>query len=200
QTCCTVRRRGWAVAVGRKFAVRRPNKSFKPKPLPYAKHMADTACHVFRSTTRLGLTQVLGLVSRTVVAGFQAICSVSLIRSVCTSHARCTHRQSALQQLGFGHVRLSARFDWPSRLRKGRSESSWPHESLVLASTPTYASLRPIGKTCCNVRLGGWAVARPGASSARGGLTSRSSRSRFVTQTTRQVELAMCFAPLRVSA
>src|SRR5690606_38854283 len=33
-----------------------------------------------------------------------------------------------------------------------------------------------------------------------GGLTSRSSRNRFVTQTTWQVNLAMCFAPLRVSA
>jgi len=33
-----------------------------------------------------------------------------------------------------------------------------------------------------------------------GGLTMRSSRSRFVTQSTWQVELAMCFAPLRVSA
>ena len=47
---------------------------------------------------------------------------------------------------------------------------------------------------------GGWAVARSGASSACGGLTSRSSRSRFVTQITWQVKLAMCFASLRVSA
>ena len=140
------------------------------------------------------------LVSRTVVAGFQAICSPSLIRSVCTSHARCRPRQSALQHLGFRQARLFARFDWPSRLRKGRSESSWPRESLVLASAPASASLRPFGQTCCTVRLRGWAVARSGASSACGGLTSRSSRSRFVTQTTWQVQLAMCFAPLRVSA
>src|SRR3546814_6136024 len=34
--------------------------SFKPKPLRYANHMADTACHVLRSTTRLGLTLALG--------------------------------------------------------------------------------------------------------------------------------------------
>src|SRR5690606_2312471 len=33
-----------------------PNNSFKPKPLRYAKHMPGTACHVLRSTTRLGLT------------------------------------------------------------------------------------------------------------------------------------------------
>ena len=33
-----------------------PNNAFKPKPLRYAKHMAGTACHVLRSTTRLGLT------------------------------------------------------------------------------------------------------------------------------------------------
>ena len=38
----------------------RPNDSFKPTPLRYAKHMAGTACHVLCSTTRRGLTQVLG--------------------------------------------------------------------------------------------------------------------------------------------
>ena len=36
-----------------------PNNAFKPKPLRYAKHMAGTACHVLRFTTRLGLTWVL---------------------------------------------------------------------------------------------------------------------------------------------
>ena len=46
--------------VGRKRGVWRPNKSFKPKPLRYANHMAGKACHVLRSTTRLGLTLVLG--------------------------------------------------------------------------------------------------------------------------------------------
>src|SRR5690606_16160180 len=40
-----------------------PNNAFKPKPLRYAKHMAGTACHVLRFTTRLGLTWVLGLMS-----------------------------------------------------------------------------------------------------------------------------------------
>ena len=50
--------------VGRKLGVRRPNKSFKPKPLRYAKHMASKACHVFRSTTRLGLTLALGIMER----------------------------------------------------------------------------------------------------------------------------------------
>ena len=38
----------------------RPNNAFKPKPLRSTKHMADTACHVFGSTTQFGLTQVLG--------------------------------------------------------------------------------------------------------------------------------------------
>lgn len=33
-----------------------PNNAFKPKPLRSANHMAGTACHVLRSTTRLGLT------------------------------------------------------------------------------------------------------------------------------------------------
>lgn len=37
----------------------RPNKSFKPKPLRYANHMAGKACHVLRSTARLGLTLAL---------------------------------------------------------------------------------------------------------------------------------------------
>jgi hypothetical protein len=50
-------RRASGVSAGQ----RRPNKSFKPNPLRYAKHMAGKACHVFRFTTLLGLTLVLGL-------------------------------------------------------------------------------------------------------------------------------------------
>ena len=46
--------------VGCKPGVRRPNKSFKPKPLRYAVQAAGKACHLVRSTTRLGLTLVLG--------------------------------------------------------------------------------------------------------------------------------------------
>lgn len=49
-------RRGSGISAGQ----RRPNKSFKPNPLRYAKHMAGKACHVFRFTTLLGLTLVLG--------------------------------------------------------------------------------------------------------------------------------------------
>src|SRR5690606_7809833 len=81
-----------------------------------------------------GLTLVLGLVSRTVVAGFQAICCAALIRSVSTSHARCGYRQSALQHLGFGQARLFARFDLPGRLRTVRGESSWPRAWGVSAA------------------------------------------------------------------
>src|SRR5690606_1441972 len=114
-----------------------PNNAFKPKPLRSANHMAGRACHVLRSTTRFGLTWVLGLVSRTVVVGFQAICSASLIRSVCTSHARCRYRQSALQHLGFGQARLFARFDLPSRLQAVRGESSWPRAGCVSAAPDT---------------------------------------------------------------
>src|SRR5690554_1322535 len=128
-----------------------PFYSFKPNLLRYTNNVAGKACHVVGSATQVGLTQVLGLVSRTVVAGFQAICSASLIRSVCTSHARWRHRQSALQRLGFGLARLSARFHRPSRLRTERCESSWPRESLVLASAPASASLRPFPQTCCTV-------------------------------------------------
>src|SRR5690606_13805025 len=70
-----------------------------------------------------------------------------------------------------------ARFERPSRLRTGRDESSWPREPLVPAWASASASLRPFGQTCCTVRRRGWAVASSGASSACGGLTSRSSRS-----------------------
>ena len=37
-----------------------PNNSFKPNLLRYTKHMAEKACHVFGSTTQVGLTQALG--------------------------------------------------------------------------------------------------------------------------------------------
>src|SRR5690554_1248950 len=105
-----------------------PFYSFKPNLLRYTNNVAGKACHVVGSATQVGLTQVLGLVSRTVVAGFQAICSASLIRSVCASHARCRHRQSDLQYLGFGQARLFARFDRPAWLRAVRGESSWPRD------------------------------------------------------------------------
>ena len=36
-----------------------PNNSFKPNLLRYTKHMAEKACHVFGSTTQVGLTQAL---------------------------------------------------------------------------------------------------------------------------------------------
>ncbi len=36
--------------------LRRPNNAFKPKPLRYAVQAAGKACHLVRSTTRLGLT------------------------------------------------------------------------------------------------------------------------------------------------
>src|SRR3546814_408322 len=42
-----------------------PNNSFKPKPLRYTKGMAGKACHAFGSTTRFGLTQALGAMSKT---------------------------------------------------------------------------------------------------------------------------------------
>ena len=57
-------RRGSGVSAGQ----RRPNKSFKPNPLRYAKHMAGTACHVFRCPTLLGLTLVLGLARKAFLA------------------------------------------------------------------------------------------------------------------------------------
>ena len=36
------------------------NNSFKPNLLRYTKAMAEEACHVFGSTTQVGLTQALG--------------------------------------------------------------------------------------------------------------------------------------------
>ena len=41
-----------------------PNNSFKPNLLRYTKHMAEKACHVFGSTTQVGLTQALGLTTK----------------------------------------------------------------------------------------------------------------------------------------
>ena len=59
-SCCSVSAQGLGCrGSGASAGRRRPNKSFKPNPLRYAKHMAGKACHVFRSTTLLGLTLVL---------------------------------------------------------------------------------------------------------------------------------------------
>ena len=45
---------------GRGSLVESPhNNSFKPNPLRYTNNMADKACHVVGSTTRVGLTQAL---------------------------------------------------------------------------------------------------------------------------------------------
>ena len=41
----------------------RPNNSFKPNLLRYTKAMAERACHGFGSTTQVGLTQALGLIT-----------------------------------------------------------------------------------------------------------------------------------------
>ena len=54
-----------------------PNKSFKPKPLRYANHMAGKACHVLRSTARLGLTLALGI-SMKILAAVGFVLSLSL--------------------------------------------------------------------------------------------------------------------------
>ena len=143
---------------------------------------------------------MLGLVSRTVVAGFQAICSALSIRSVCTSHARCRHRQSALQHLGFGQARLSARSDLPHRLRPRCGETSGPRELQHHPFGLADSSPGLTGQTCCTVRLRGWVTAGQAQVLGSGGLTSRSSRIRFVPQNTWQVKLAMCFAALRCSA
>src|SRR3546814_6954122 len=41
----------------------RPNNSFYPNPLRYTNSMADQACHAVGSTTQVGLTQALGLMT-----------------------------------------------------------------------------------------------------------------------------------------
>ena len=40
------------------------NNSSKPNLLRYAKYMAEKACHVFGSTTQVGLTQALGMLGK----------------------------------------------------------------------------------------------------------------------------------------
>src|SRR5690606_21960658 len=80
-----VRLRGWAAGrPGRGVhhpGQLPPNKSFKPKPLRYANHMAGKACHVLRSTTRLGLTLVLGLMKSFLLL------LILLVVSACQDHA-----------------------------------------------------------------------------------------------------------------
>src|SRR5690606_34767077 len=67
----------------------RSNNSFKPTPLRYANHMAGTACHVLRSTTRRGLTQVLG-----------ARGSYVAVRAACNSNRmlRCSSQHHRLER------------------------------------------------------------------------------------------------------
>lgn len=55
---------GSTVATSHRSGHSLPNNSFKPTPLRYANHMAGTACHVLRSTTRRGLTQALGRMTK----------------------------------------------------------------------------------------------------------------------------------------
>jgi hypothetical protein len=62
-SCCSVPAKGLAAGVrgrGDGSGQPRPNNSFKPNPLRYTNNMADKACHVVGSTTRVGLTQALG--------------------------------------------------------------------------------------------------------------------------------------------
>src|SRR5690606_24243172 len=44
---------------------RRPNESFKPKPLRYAVQAAGKACHLARFPTRISLTLVLDVIGET---------------------------------------------------------------------------------------------------------------------------------------
>src|SRR3546814_17594021 len=71
---------------GRGSLVQSPhNNSFKPNALRYTKHMADTACHVFGSTTHVGLTQALGLMRKlisTAALTFSCLCSASPVTSL----------------------------------------------------------------------------------------------------------------------
>src|SRR3546814_20394448 len=63
----------------------RPNNAFKPKPLRSANHMAGKDCHVLRSTARLGLTSVLGLLKTRFGTGVvlrNATCSLCCLASV----------------------------------------------------------------------------------------------------------------------
>src|SRR3546814_9767192 len=66
---------------GRGSLVQSPhNNSFKPNALRYTKHMADKACHVFGSTTHVGLTQALGLMRKLIATAalpFSCLCSAS---------------------------------------------------------------------------------------------------------------------------
>jgi len=56
-----------------------PNNSFKPNALRYTKHMADKACHVFGSTTHVGLTQVLAAIGESVAMEAHHIIGIAAI-------------------------------------------------------------------------------------------------------------------------
>ncbi len=119
--------------------------------------------------------------------------------AVRTSHARDSYRQLACG------ISASDRRDspqgWTYRVGFGAGAvkvlGRAPQQRGFVRGSGT-ANL--LGHTWCTVRRRGWTAARSDAGSRCGGLTMRSSRSRFVTQSTWQVQLAMCFAPLRVSA
>ena len=123
------------------------------------------------------------------------------------AHPRLLHLARAMS--GIGRHACTPRL-WTGatlgKIRPAESASCGPRWEFLAARLDRPGSARAgcqatlSGKTCCTVRRRGWAVADRAQVPGSGGLTSRSSRIRFVTQNTWQVKLAMCFASLRCSA
>ena len=123
------------------------------------------------------------------------------------AHPRLLHLTRAMSGIGRHACTLRLRTGaTPRKIRHaesasyGRGGSFWPRDLTVLALLAPGCQAKLSGKTCCTVLRKGWAVAGRAQVPGSGGLTSRSSRIRFVTQNTWQVKLAMCFASLRCSA
>ena len=79
-----------------------PNNSFKPNLLRYGKGMAEKACHAFASTTQVGLTQALGLMSHIVISTQDGISNTQLVHALGT----CVPG-------GIGHIASSLRNGTP---------------------------------------------------------------------------------------
>ena len=110
-----------------------PNNSFKPNLLRYTKHMAEKACHVFGSTTQVGLTQALGCLEKSTWVSKQNVLLQSWFVSSC--HVSCLRRRPADSKAA--SVRFKAAFRRSKALvcRSGSGECLGPLCSYFLCKS-----------------------------------------------------------------
>ena len=164
--------------------MRGPNNAFKPTPLRSTTHMAGRACHMGCSTTRRGLTQALGFVSRTVVARvlgqlevFAHPLRLHFARAVSAS---ATTRDAT--RLRTGAASAQVRSSRVGSVMVG-SAGSRPR-ARAIRLRPQQAQARAAGPDLLYCLAKGW-VAVLGI----GGLTSHSSRCRFAARLNSGVRL-----------